>query len=326
MGNKKEQGFTDIFFILLFNSYKTHCLIFLGLVLLTRKRQLLPNESIEFLEARCYLVLIKQDTDGKICQENFHCGDGSPFTSRSFQSISWFLCAMAKKGLVPAAGQVLLQWRAWFAVPPCLGSPWSKGTSVWPNAQRAGHPQPPQLTCLKSAAAASACVSWQPPTAAWAAAVRSQDRTSWSSLIWWTPKGHVRITEQIAMRHASPSTAGAEGQQISFLPCWGFEGSSKIGGQHSGRIDITVLDPFGPMLGSRAMKSQVGSQTGSSVLSVGALGRGRSRGAADLTVSCIGALTNPPHLKNDGTAHGGRFILLQFSFWIQQGLTLWKQS
>lgn len=88
MGNKKEQGFTDVFFILLFNSYKTHCLIFLGLVLLTRKRQLLPNESIEFLEARCYLVLIKQDTDSKICQENFHCSDGSPFTSRSFQSIS----------------------------------------------------------------------------------------------------------------------------------------------------------------------------------------------------------------------------------------------
>lgn len=69
---RKSRGLQIYFFFIpLFNFYKTHCLIFLGLVLLTRRRQLMTNECTKFLhqiflEARCYLVLIKQDVVRRI--------------------------------------------------------------------------------------------------------------------------------------------------------------------------------------------------------------------------------------------------------------------
>lgn len=54
------------------------------------------------------------------------------------------------------------------------------------------------------------------PTAAWAAAVWSQDQTPGSSVIWWTPKGHIHVKEEIAPGHVSNSTAGeADGRCLS---------------------------------------------------------------------------------------------------------------
>lgn len=49
----------------------------------------------------------------------------------------------------------------------------------------------------------------------------------------------------------------SRGWHMSFLLSSGFEESSKIHRQQSGRINITVRGAFGPMAGSHAVESQV---------------------------------------------------------------------
>lgn len=247
---------------------------------------------------------------------NFHSGDGSLFPSRSLQSISWHLSAIAERQLCPLwSGPSVPQDMVHSA---CVSSPWSKGTSLWSSPQQAKHPQPPQLTRQKSEAVMSMCLT---------AALWSQDQT-WSSVIWRAPKGHICLVEQNTTGRVLPSTAGAEGWQMSFLISSGFEESLKIHRQHSNRINIKHHSICPLWLCARLLCCGItGIKLGWLCHALqGAPGKGRYHGVAELTVYCFGALTNPPHLRKDGTEHGGRFILLQFSFWIQQGLTLWRQS
>lgn len=192
MGNKKEQGFT-YFFIPVLNSFKTHCLVFLGWILwATEGISWLTNApsfcTKSFWKPGSFWSTLSMTLTARFWQGSFHHGDGSLFASRSLQSISWYLSAIAKRGLCPLwSGPSIPKGRVCSA---CLGSPWSEGTSVWSSPQQARQPQPPQLTWQKSTAVMSMCFM---------AALWFQDKT-WSSVIWWASKGHICMVEQNTLR------------------------------------------------------------------------------------------------------------------------------
>lgn len=251
MGNKEEQGFT--WFFLYQSSTPSR-----PTVLSSLAWYFWPTEGISWLmnapsfctksfwKPHAIWSTLSMTLRARFWQGNFHCGDGSPFTSRSLQSISWHLSAVAKRGLCPLWSDPSVP--KGIVCSACLDSPWSKGTSVWSSPQQARHPQPPQLTLQKSEAVMSMCFM---------AALWSQDQT-WLSVIWWASKGHIcMVKQQNTTRHVLPSTAGAEGWQMSFLLSSGLEESSQVHRQHSGRINITVPGPFGPMSGSHALELQV---------------------------------------------------------------------
>lgn len=67
-------------------------------------------------------------------------------------------------------------------------------------------------------------------TTAWAAAVWSQDQTSGSWVIWWTPKGHIHVKEEITPGHVSPSTPWAGGSRFLSSPVQVLESPQKYVG------------------------------------------------------------------------------------------------